>query len=107
MKRVLQWVTVAVVVAMGLPAIAVAQDAGADIFKLRCAMCHGADGTANTPAGKVFKAASFKDPAIIKIPDEERAAIVKKGKNKMPSFADKLTDEQIKSVLEYIHTLEK
>jgi cytochrome c6 len=86
---------------------ALAQDSGADIYKARCAMCHGDDGTANTPAGKAFKAASFKDPAIVKIPDSDRIDIVKKGKDKMPVFGDKLSDDQIKSVLAYIRTIEK
>ena len=84
-----------------------AQDSGADIYKARCLMCHGDDGTANTPAGKLFKAASFSDPAIVKIPDADRIPIVKKGKDKMPPFADKLSDDQIKAVLTYIRTLEK
>jgi cytochrome c6 len=86
---------------------AFAQDSGAEIYKARCAMCHGEDGTANTPAGKVFKAASFAEPVIVKIPDVDRVAIVKKGKDKMPPFGDKLTDDQIKSVLAYIRTLQK
>ncbi len=34
---------------------------------------------------------------IIKTPDAELVAIVKSGKNKMPSFQDKLTDDQIKA----------
>lgn len=84
-----------------------AQDSGADTYKARCAMCHGDDGTANTPAGKLFKAASFSDPAIVKIPDADRLMIVKKGKDKMPPFGDKLTDDQIKAVLAYIRTLQK
>jgi mono/diheme cytochrome c family protein len=70
-------------------------------------MCHGADGLSNTPAGKVFKAASFSDPAVVKTPDGDLIAIVQKGKNKMPAFADKLTEAQIKSVVDYIHTLQK
>src|ERR1039458_554120 len=64
-----------------------AQDSGADIYKLKCAMCHGVDGPANTPAGKVFKAASFSDPAIVKISDADRIPIVKKGKDKMPPLS--------------------
>ena len=84
-----------------------AQSSGAEIYKARCAMCHGNEGMADTPAGKVFKAASFSDPAIVKIADADRLAIVKKGKDKMPAFGDKLTDDQIKSVLDYIRTLQK
>jgi cytochrome c6 len=95
--------SVAAVLAM--PAFA--EDSGADIYKARCLMCHGDDGTANTPAGKLFKAALFSDPAIVKIPDADRLPIVKKGKDKMPAFADKLSDDQIKAVLAYIRTLEK
>jgi mono/diheme cytochrome c family protein len=70
-------------------------------------MCHGVDGLATTPAGKAFKAASFSDPAIVKTPDADRIAIVKAGKNKMPAFGDKLSDDQIKAVLAYIRTLQK
>lgn len=83
------------------------QDSGADIYKLKCAMCHGVDGTANTPAGKVFKAASFSDPAVVKISDADRTLVVKNGKNKMPVFGDKLSADQIAAVLAYIRTLEK
>jgi mono/diheme cytochrome c family protein len=85
-----------------------AQDPGADTYKARCAMCHGNDGLATTPAGQVFKAASFKDPVIMKTPDADLIAIVKAGKNKnMPPFGDKLSDDQIKAVVAYIHTLQK
>jgi cytochrome c6 len=86
---------------------AVAQSAGADVFTSKCALCHGTDGLATTPAGKALKAASFKDPAIIKTPDAELIAIVKSGKNKMPSFQDKLTDDQIKAAVAYVRTLQK
>jgi mono/diheme cytochrome c family protein len=93
--------------AASLAAPALAQDPGADTYKLKCAMCHGVDGLATTPAGKAFKAASFSDPAIVKTPDADRIAIVKAGKNKMPAFGDKLSDDQIKAVLAYIRTLQK
>ncbi len=97
----------AVVCFVGVVATQMPAQSGADIFKVRCAMCHGMDGQANTPAGKIFKAASFTDPEIIKIPDDQRLEIVKNGKNKMPQFKNTLTDDQIKSVLQYIRTLEK
>ena len=86
---------------------ALAQSGGADIYRSKCALCHGADGQAGTPAGKMLKAASFKEPAIVKAPDAELIAIVKSGKNKMPSFAGKLPDDQIKAAVAYIRTLQK
>jgi cytochrome c6 len=86
---------------------AFAQSGGADTYKAKCAMCHGADGLGATPAGKNLKAASFKDPAIVKAPDAQLIAAVKSGKNKMPAYAGKLTDNQIKAAVAYIRTLQK
>ena len=86
---------------------AFAQNSGVDTYKAKCAMCHGADGLGATPAGKAMKAASFKDPAIVKAPDSELIAAATNGKNKMPAYKGKLTDDQIKSAVAYIRTLEK
>ena len=86
---------------------AFAQSAGADTYKAKCAMCHGADGMSNTPVGKAMKAPSFKDSAIVKASDAQLIAIIKSGKNKMPAYAGKLTDAQIKAAVEHIRTLEK
>jgi cytochrome c6 len=70
-------------------------------------MCHGADGMGKTTAGKSLKAASFKDPAIIKVSDADMIAVIQKGKNKMPAYAGKLTDAQITASVAYIRTLQK
>ena len=80
---------------------------GADVFNSKCAPCHGANGLAATPAGKALKAASFKSAAAVKASDAELMAIVHSGRNKMPSFQGKLSDDQIKSVVTYIRTLQK
>jgi cytochrome c6 len=84
---------------------ALAQDSGADTFKTRCVMCHGADGSGNTLAGKVFKAASLKDPMVTTKSDDELETVIKNGKNKMPSFKDKLTVAQIDAVIGYVRRL--
>ena len=93
--------------AASIAAPAFAQGAGADTYKAKCLMCHGADGLGATPAGKAMKAASFKDPAVVNATDAQLIAIVKSGKNKMPAYTGKLSDDQIKSVVAYIHTLQK
>jgi len=84
-----------------------AQAPGADNYKAKCAMCHGADGLAATPMGKTMKIASFKDPAMVKAPDAQFIASTTNGKNKMPAYKGKLTDPQIKDVIAYIRTLQK
>jgi mono/diheme cytochrome c family protein len=88
-------------------AVAVAQSSGPDTYKTKCAMCHGAEGAANTSAGKALKARPFNSPDVLKESDADLIAIVTKGKGKMPSYQGKLTDGQIKDVVAYIHTLQK
>jgi cytochrome c6 len=85
---------------------AFAADSGPATYKAKCAMCHGVDGLGQTPAGKAMKAASFKDPAIVKAPDSELIAAATNGKGKMPAYKGKLTDDQIKSAIAYIRTLQ-
>jgi mono/diheme cytochrome c family protein len=84
-----------------------AQNSGADIYKSKCQMCHGVDGSGNTPAGKAFKAHPFNSPDVLKESDADLTTIIKDGKNKMPAFSGKLTAAQITDVLGYIHTLQK
>src|ERR1039458_118046 len=66
---------------------------GADTYKAKCLMCHAADGTASGPAGKSLNVPSFK---ASKQTEAEMIAETKAGKGKMPAFAGKLTDAQIK-----------
>jgi cytochrome c6 len=84
-----------------------AQTDGADVYKAKCALCHGAAGLGDTPTGKALKAASFTDPAIVKAPDDELIAAVKTGKGKMPPNNGRLTDAQIAAAIAYIRTLQK
>lgn len=81
--------------------------AGADTYKAKCAMCHGADGMAGTPAGKAMGAKPFTTPEYAKASDADLIAATKSGKGKMPAFTGKLTDGQIKDAVTYIRTLQK
>lgn len=106
MKSLLMRVAVFSIAAMVVTP-AFAQSGGADVYKAKCLMCHGADGGGTTPAGKALKAASFKDPAIVNASDTDLIAAVTKGKGKMPANQGKLTDAQIKAVIAYVRTLQK
>jgi mono/diheme cytochrome c family protein len=86
---------------------AFAQAPGADVYKAKCAMCHGADGLAATPMGKNMKILSFKDPKMLSASNAQFFASTKNGLNKMPAYKDKLTDQQIKDVIAYIRMLQK
>ena len=46
--------TLVAILAASTMASARAQGSGADTYKAKCAMCHGADGLGATPAGKAM-----------------------------------------------------
>lgn len=91
----------------GAFALAGAQQPAASVYKANCAPCHGAAGDANTPAGKRFNVPSFSSAAVLKEPDAKLLGIAKNGKGKMPAWHDKLSEEQLQSLIAFIHTLQK
>jgi mono/diheme cytochrome c family protein len=86
---------------------ALAQSSGADTYKAKCMMCHAADGSGSTPAGKSMGAIPFSSPDLVKASDADLVAATKNGKGKMPAYSGKLTDGQITAVIAYIRTLQK
>ena len=80
---------------------------GADTYKAKCQMCHGATGLGDTPAGKAMKAHPFNSPDVLKQSDADLLTVIKSGKNKMPAFNGKLTPAQMDDSLAFIHTLQK
>jgi cytochrome c6 len=106
LNRTSQAVVIALsLLAAGLPALG--ESSGADTYKAKCQMCHGADGLGTTPAGKSMKAIPFNDPQILKKSDADLIAATTDGKGKMPAYKGKLSDAEIKGVIAYIRTLEK
>lgn len=95
------------ILGLSLAIPAMAQQGGDATYKAKCAMCHGADGTGDTPVGKSMKVNSFKSDADVKASDADLAKVTKEGKGKMPAYAGKLTDDQIQEVVTYIRTLQK
>ena len=106
MKNQIRFAAIGIMAAC-LAATAFAQDSGADTYKAKCAMCHAADGSGSTPAGKAMKAIPFSSPDLVKASDADLIASTKNGKGKMPAYAGKLTDGQITAVVAYIRTLQK
>ncbi len=96
-----------VLLAASIAAPAFAQSAGAATYKAKCAMCHGPDGTAATPVGRMMKVPSFTSPAAKAASEASLIAITKNGKGRMPAYNGKLTDAQIKEVVSFIRTLQK
>ena len=83
-----------------------AQDVAAT-YKAKCAMCHGADGKGETPAGKKMGAHDFASPEVQKMSDADLTQAIEKGKNKMPGYAGKLKDSDVKELVAYVRGLGK
>lgn len=80
---------------------------GQEIFQEQCVGCHGPDGNGQTDMGKKLGAANLTSSAVQQLSDSELEKVVKSGKKKMPSFDQKLSDDDIKSVIAYVRQLGK
>ena len=105
LKHLVCYGTVSLLIFTG-SAMSLAQSA-AETYVAKCQMCHAADGSGDTPAGKAMNARPFKSPDVLKESNADLIAIIKNGKGKMPAFAGKLTDAQITDLVAYVHTLQK
>ena len=94
-------ITLVAIMAATTMTTAFAQGTGAENYKAKCQMCHAADGSGN----KGMKVPSFKDAKA----SDDLTAAVKDGKGtgtvKMPAYAGKLTDAQIKDVVTFVKSL--
>ena len=103
--------TVAVVLCLLFVAAFAAAQETPNLFKTKCAACHGADGTADTPMGKKQNIKSFKAPEVQKMTDADLSAMIATGgPNKLAThqYGSKgLTPDQIKALVAYVKELGK
>jgi cytochrome c6 len=86
---------------------AASADAGAAIFKSKCAMCHGQDGSADTMMGKKMKIKDLRSEEVQKQTDAQLAEIIAKGKSPMMAYGKQLDKEKIDDVVAFIRELAK
>lgn len=111
MQRII-WRTAPVALVVFLASLAFpsglrAQNVAAKYFKANCTLCHGEDGSANTPTGKALKAKDLRSEVVQKQTDAELDAVITKGRGKMPAFGGKASPDMIKSLVAYVRTLPK
>lgn len=99
----------------GVEVPAAVLDAGARVYEMRCASCHGADGSGNGSAGRAlavpprdFRTAEFRyssTPAGELPSDDDLMATVRDGRidNGMPAW-NTLTPDDLHAVVQYIKT---
>ncbi len=81
--------------------------AGGATYKAKCQSCHGADGTPNPGIAKMMGVKPASDATVKAHSEDEMIATTTNGKNKMPAFKGKLSDQEIKDSVEYFRTFAK
>jgi len=78
-----------------------------EIYKGKCASCHGPDGAGATSIGKAMKVRDLRAADVQKQSDTDLQKIISDGKGKMPAYKDKLSVADISSLVAYIRGLAK
>lgn len=107
MKRLCRYLILLGAGLLLLPTLALADSNPMANYHSRCAMCHGADGKAETPAGKEMKIPSFSSPEIIKMSDNQILDIITNGRGQMPAYTDRLSFMEILSLKNYVRVMQK
>jgi mono/diheme cytochrome c family protein len=69
-----------------------------------CASCHGKDGSGNTTMGKKNNVKDYRDA---KVQAAFSDGVKEGGKEKMKSFKDKLSDDDVKALVAYVRAFKK
>ena len=80
---------------------------GPALYKAKCAACHGADGSGQTPMGKSMKLRDLRSPEVQKQSDKELYAVTADGKGKMPAYKTKLSEADINALVAHMRALAK
>ncbi len=89
------------------PVVRAAMLDGEATFRAKCAICHGADGSGNTPTGKKMGLKALGSAEVQKLSDAQLSNIIQKGKDKMPAFGSSLSADQVREIVAFIRTLKK
>jgi cytochrome c6 len=106
MKTIIRASLIVLAVTVGFSTLSAAESA-ADIYKTKCAICHGATGAGDTAVGKNLKIRDLSSADVQKQSDAELANVIKIGKGKMPKYEGKLPDQQINDLVNYIRALKR
>ena len=77
-------------------------ESGERTFKSTCAMCHGADGSGDTPVGKSMRIPDLHSAQVQNQSDAQLAEVISDGKNSMPPFKGSLSPDQIHDLVVHL-----
>ena len=107
-RRLLTIASTITLLTLGASAAFAADAPGAaELYKTKCASCHGPDGAGQTPAGKAMKVRDLRSAEVQKQSDSDLLKAISEGKGKMPPYKSKLSVADISSLVAYIRGLAK
>lgn len=110
--KLLQCLIIAALSLPALPTLAQEIDMAA-LWRQHCQRCHAADGSAQNAMGRRLQIRDYRDPAVQEAITDEyiieatRDGVTKDGREVMPGYADRLTEEQIAGFVAYIRAMKK
>lgn len=90
----------------GAGSVSAAPATGAETFKAKCVMCHGTDGSGNTPMGQKLKIRDLRSAEVQQQGDQDLTAIINNGKPPMPAYAKTLSPGAIHELVTYLRNLQ-
>jgi mono/diheme cytochrome c family protein len=100
-------ITIAIAILTLITPLSMVASDGAALYKSKCAACHAADGSGQTPMGKSMKLRDLRSPEVQKQTDQELYAWTADGKGKMPAYKTKMTEADINALVAHMRTLAK
>jgi mono/diheme cytochrome c family protein len=95
------------VVMLPSPKGALGSEACDALYKAKCAICHGADGSGNTANGKKLNVRDLRSPEVQKMSDEKLSEVIAVGKGKMPGYEKTLGKDKVSELVSYTRELAK
>ena len=90
-----------------LPSTGGDNEAGAVVFKKKCAMCHGTDGSGNPNMAKMLKVElAVNTDSVAAMSDTEIRKLLAEGRGKKKPVKG-LSDDDVANVIAFIRTLKK
>jgi mono/diheme cytochrome c family protein len=105
-SALLSWFAISIIALLfAIPADA---ETTAEIYKTRCASCHGKKGAADTTLGRSLDLRPLDSEEVLKQSDDDLFTIISKGKKKrMPAYGNKLSQDEIRNLVKYIRSLKQ
>jgi mono/diheme cytochrome c family protein len=108
MRKIFLHLSTAIVLGcVGVPSTLRAESDPAKVYATNCALCHAANGSGDSAAGKALHAKDLRTAEVQAQSDAALAEIIGKGKGKMPAFAGKIPAVDLAKLATYVRDMAK